>query len=97
MQIHFSQSGGYANRRLTYTADTTTLPPDLAQELSTLVTTSGLWDMPPPDPAPPLPDLITYTVTLQDGDRQLTRSLTDMTVPDTLRPLLTRLAELAVG
>ncbi len=42
MHIYFTCSGGYANLQLSYEADTAHLSPDLAEELSLLVATSGI-------------------------------------------------------
>jgi hypothetical protein len=98
MHIHFTCSGGYANLRLTYEADTTQLSPALAAELSALVQASGIWELSPADLAAPvpIPDVMTYEVTVQEGDRQITRSLTDLTAPDALRPLLNQLRDWAI-
>jgi hypothetical protein len=97
MHIHFTCSGGYANLQLTYAADTANLPPDLAEELSLLVTTSRIWELSDADfPAPiAIPDIIAYELTVQEGDRQVTRSLNDITAPATFQPLLTKLRDLA--
>jgi hypothetical protein len=99
MHIHFTCSGGYANLRLAYDADTTELSPELAAELSTLVLASGIWEPSPIDAAPPvaIPDVMSYELTVQEGDRTITRSLTDITAPEAMQPLLAKLRDLAIA
>ena len=100
MRIDFECSGGYANLRLDYHANTDELPEDLRKELLTLVESSGFLDLEedevtPRKPGPP--DVFSYLLSVSGGPRDKTLSFTDVTVPAELHPLLRRLRELAVS
>lgn len=97
MHIDFKCSGGYANLRLTYRADTDELPQELAKELLRLVENAGVFDLPQtvaPTSAGP-PDVFFYQLSLHEGNRQTLLSFNDVTAPTALHPLLTRLRQLA--
>lgn len=99
MLIDFESSGGYANLQLSYHANTDLLPPEVAAEISRLVESSGVFDLTPADtassPAGP-PDVFSYELSLRDGSQQTTLSVTDVTAPPSLHPLLALLQKLAV-
>ena len=100
MQIDFASSGGFANLQLNYQADTNTLPEEQAQELAELVESSGVFDLQQEDvnlnAAVGRTDVISYRLSLNDGDRQITLWLNDLTAPASLRPLLSYLRKLAL-
>ncbi len=99
MLIDFESSGGYANLQLSYHADTDTLPPDVAADISRLVESAGVFDIKQADVAPSPsgpPDVFTYRLSLRDGSRQTTLMLNDVTAPASLHPLLALLRKLAV-
>lgn len=100
MQIDFATSGGFANRELTYRAETSTLPEDQAQELERLVESSGVFDLQqndiPPQAAAGPADIFSYRLSLSDqGGRQTTLWFDDISAPAAVRPLLTHLRKLA--
>ncbi len=99
MLIDFECSGGYAGLRLSYHADTGKLPEKVGDELLSLVKSSGVFDMrpdrPPREPAA-RPDALNYRLSLSEGGREISLSLDDADVPASLRPLLSRLQELAL-
>ena len=99
MQIDFASSGGVANQELLYQADTNTLPEKEAKELLRLVESSEAFAMKQKDVNPNVTvgraDVITYRVSLSDGNRQTTLWLNDVTAPASIRPLLAYLQELA--
>lgn len=100
MQINYEVSGGYANLHLIYRANTDNLPLDLAEELRGLVESSGVFDIDPDDltsPAGGPPDVLSYRLSVLDGQRRAALAFTDVTAPPRLRPLLTRLQQLAVA
>jgi hypothetical protein len=99
MLIDFESSGGYANLQLSYHANTDTLPPDVAAEITRMVESSGVFDIQQeavaPSPAGP-PDVMTYHLSLRDGSRLTILTFNDVTVPTSLHPLLSLLRKLAV-
>lgn len=100
MQIDFASSGGFTNLELNYRADTNTLPEEQAQELTRLVESSGIFDLQQEDINPNVTvgraDLISYRLSLSDGDRQKTLWFSDVTAPASVRPLLAHLRKLAL-
>jgi hypothetical protein len=95
MRINFSSSGGYANLRLSYQADTDELPGELAQELQSLVDSAGVFDFQPPPSSRGFPDAISYQLSVSEGGRSWSLSVNDATAGPLL-PLLTRLRQLAI-
>ena len=99
MRIKFECSGGFANLRLTYHADTDELPQELAEELLRLVEDARVLDIQPSEVAPrPTgpPDVFVYRLSLQQGNRKTSLSFNDMTAPAPLQPLLAVLRKLAL-
>jgi len=99
LHIHYECSGGYANLRLTLTVDTDDLPPQLAKELLRLVKASGVFNIKPSEVTPAShgpPDVFLYQLSLSDAKRTQALALNDVTVPVTLRPLLTLLQQIAL-
>ena len=99
MHIDFECSGGYANLHLAYRGDTEELPQELAEELERLVEASAFFELQesaaaPKAPGPP--DVFTYRLSLREGSRQKSLSLTDVTAPASLHPLLALLRKLAI-
>ena len=101
MQIDFASSGSPVNEELTYSVDTDNLPEEQAQELERLVETSGAFDLEQDqllnEAAAGSGDVTAYRLTLSAGDRKTTLWFNDVTAPTSLRPLLERLRELALG
>jgi hypothetical protein len=99
MHIDFECSGGFANLRLTYRANTETLPSDVRQEFVQLVNDSGVFDLKQSDivsPSTGPADVFVYQLALSEADRKQVLSLNDVTAPPSLRPLLAFLRELAI-
>jgi hypothetical protein len=98
MHIDFESSGGYANIKLTYHGDTEELPGEVANKLIELVDSSRIFDLKENEVAPSLsgpPDVLYYKLTIQEGNKRTSLYFNDITAPDSLRPLLTLLQELA--
>jgi hypothetical protein len=96
MQIRFQRDGGLAGRSLRLALDTSDLAAADRAEIEELVEASGFMDLPPVlEGEPEARDAYTYTVTVEDGDRSHTVVVADSAVPDSLRPLITRLTERA--
>ncbi|MFQ5932315.1 MAG: protealysin inhibitor emfourin [Nitrospiraceae bacterium] len=99
MHIEFECSGGFANLRLAYRANTEELPQELRGELLRLVEVSGIFalqesDVAPQSPGPP--DVFFYRLSLAEGGRKKSLSFNDVTAPAELHPLLALLRELAL-
>jgi len=100
MLIDFECSGGYAGLQLAYHADTDELPEKVRDELLSLVKDSGVFDMKPDRLSrqqAAYPDAMNYRLSLSEGGREISLLLDDAAVPESLRPLLSRLQDLAQG
>jgi hypothetical protein len=98
MHIDFESSGGYANIRTTYHGNTDELTEEISNELLKLVESSRVLDLQESEVAPSSsgpPDVMFYKLTVQEGNKRASLYFNDVTAPDSLRPLLTRLQELA--
>ncbi|MBW4654235.1 MAG: hypothetical protein KME20_14545 [Kaiparowitsia implicata GSE-PSE-MK54-09C] len=99
MHIDFKTSGGFANLRLQCSVDTATLLPNDAEELDSLVAQSNVLGLNQAelDAVPGLfPDVMTYELTVQVGDRTQQLRMTDISMPASVRPLVQRLRSLAI-
>jgi hypothetical protein len=101
MQIDFASSGGVTNAELIYQADTNMLPDSEAKELLRLIESSGVFELQQSDINPNVTvgraDVITYRLSLSEGNRQNTLWMNDVTAPASVRPLLAFLRDLALG
>jgi hypothetical protein len=99
MHIDFEFSGGYANLRFKYHANTDELPKEIAGELLKHVESSKALEIQQkdvsPGPSGP-PDVFFYRLYLQEGSRRISLSFNDVTAPVTLHPLLAFLRKLAM-
>lgn len=98
MHIEFESSGGYANVRLAYHANTNELPPEVASNLLRLIENSRVFELQQNDidtskPGPP--DVLFYKLTFHEGNKEKSLSFNDITAPKELRPLLSLLQDLA--
>lgn len=97
MLIDFRCTGGFANLNLSYSADTQTLPGNLGERLERAVQEANLSTV---DSAlgeghgPP--DVLTYEVSVEDRGRRNEIAVTDVTAPQSMRPLLELLQQLAI-
>jgi hypothetical protein len=99
MRIDFKCSGGFANLRLTYHADTNELPQELAEEILRLVESSGFFDIQKSEVVSTSsgpPDVFSYRISLSEGSKMQSLSCNDVTAPATLHPLLSFLRKLAL-
>jgi hypothetical protein len=98
MHIDFESSGGYANIRLAYRANTAELPPEVASTLLRLIESSRVFELQQSDIASSKsgpPDVLSYKLTLHDVNKETSLSFNDVTAPEELRPLLSLLHDLA--
>jgi hypothetical protein len=94
MRIVFKTSGGLAavpalNAPLTL--DVPLLPPADQEELRQLVERSRFFELPARRARPHAPDARSYIITIEDGDRSHTLTLTDPVPAGDLRGLVERL------
>jgi hypothetical protein len=92
MKIEFERSGGFMGRTVSLSLDLDDLPSPQAHTLSLLVDQADFFNLPADSPAPPMPDSISYTITVTDGARRHTVRASDTSAPEKLRPLLTDLS-----
>jgi hypothetical protein len=98
MIIDFECSGGFANLRWRYRVNTDELGPEEAADLRQLVERTGIMglkaaELAPKSPGPP--DVMQYRITISHMGTLQSLEINDITAPPALRPLLTRLQELA--
>lgn len=99
MRIDFEFSGGYANIKAKYHANTAELPKEVTEELSMLVQSSGIFDLNQSEVAPTSagpPDVFFYRLSLYEDERNISLSFNDVTIPAKVHPLLALLRKLAL-
>lgn len=95
MLVEFQRSGGFAGTSLTTRVDTEELPPPEAEELARLVERADLQTLAKRPPGPGRADRFQYDLAITLEDRRYEVTLGETEVPETARPLLDRLTELA--
>ena len=98
MRIDFQCSGGFANIKLNYLAETDDLPSELAQELLNLVTETDFFEAELKQPKGGFspPDVFSYQIYVSKDGNQRKLSCTDVTAPKSIVPLLRKLRKLAM-
>ena len=96
MRILFERSGGFANIRFAGDFNLEELPDDQAKLLRELLEQAGFPTLPEQlSGHSPVPDQFNYSITVETGAWRHTVITGDNSAPDTLRPLLQKLTELA--
>jgi hypothetical protein len=89
VQVSFGRSGGFAGVMMTATADTDTLAPTDAAHLRSLIEAADFFRLTPVMTGTTTrPDRFQYEITVTDGDRHHSVTVSESNVPSTLRPLL---------
>lgn len=99
MRIDYECSGGFANLRLAYRANSDELTKKLADKLLKLVEDSGIFDLQESDVAQKstIPsDVLLYRISVSESGRIKSLFFTDVTAPEKVRPLLVFLQELSL-
>ena len=99
IRIDFECSGGYTNIRLVYHVNTDELPQEVANEILGLVESSKIFDLQQSEVSSTSegpPDVFSYQLSLYEQNRMKSLSFNDVTAPETLKPLLAFLQELAL-
>jgi hypothetical protein len=96
MRIRFERSGGFTNIPVKGSFDLDDLPAEQAGALQDLVEKANFFALPEQISAGrPIPDQFTYQITVETGARRHTVVTGDRSAPETLRPLIQKLTELA--
>jgi hypothetical protein len=89
MHVSFGRSGGFAGLMMTAAADTDTLSPNDAAHLRSLVEAADFFRLTPVMTGTTTrPDRFQYEITVADGGRSHTVTVSESNVPSALRPLL---------
>ena len=94
MKVKFGQSGGYAGLRRGCELDTDSLPADEAATLQSLVEQSGILQA-KSGRTPTARDLFNYDITIETSQGSHHVSFDDMTMPESVDPLLEYLQDRA--
>ncbi|MBI3739522.1 MAG: hypothetical protein HY258_10795 [Chloroflexi bacterium] len=96
MKIDFVRSGGFAGLRLAVNVDTQTLPADQSAALEKLIRDSGFFNLPEQIKSPSGgADRFEYRLTISDAGRSHSVTVSEAAMPESLRPLIDRLTEMA--
>jgi hypothetical protein len=93
--INFRRTGGALGKELSADLDLGNIPGPAAQRLHGLLTTSNFFEIPDANTLMTGPDEYEYTITVIAGNSMRTLQITDTTLPESLRPLVEELTELA--
>lgn len=93
--INFRRAGGTIGREITFDVDLGSVPGPTAQRLHGLLTESNFFDIPTVNNLMARPDEYEYTITVIAGNSLHTVHITDTAMPESIRPLVEELTELA--
>lgn len=93
--INFRRTGGTPRKELGTDLDLGSIPGPAAQRLQGLLTTSNFFEIPDANNLMTGPDEYEYTITVIAGNSMRTLQITDSSIPESLRPLVEELTELA--
>lgn len=94
MKIQFTRSGGFAGIRTQITLDLDDLPTAERKAIRSLVDQANFFDL-PAECLSPRPDAFQYRVVIEHGGRRHQVRADERGAPESLRPLLERLMQLA--
>jgi hypothetical protein len=99
MKIYFERSGGFMGRNVSTVVDTNQIPPERALSLLEKVEDADFFDLPEMPGAllesAPVPDEMSYKVTVEVAGVQHTVETSDTSAPQQLQPLLQELSRYA--
>jgi hypothetical protein len=93
--ISFKRTGGAMGHEIAVDFDLNEMPANISQHLQNLITESNFFATPVLNEAFSRPDEFEYTVTIDAGNSMHTVHTTDTSMPESLRPLIEGLTELA--
>jgi hypothetical protein len=93
--INFKRTGGAGGKEISMDVDLGSFPGSAAQRLQGLLTESNFFEIPLVNELIAGPDEHEYTITVVAGNSLHTVHVTDTAMPESLRPLVEELTELA--
>jgi hypothetical protein len=93
--IHFKRTGGTMGRDMAMNFDLGSMPGSVARRLDGLLTDSNFFDVPLVHDLRTSPDEYQYDITVVAGNSIHTIHVTDTSMPESIRPLVEELTELA--
>jgi hypothetical protein len=96
-KINFKRTGGVLGREIETDIDLNEIPDDESQELMRLITETNFFKIPQNMIAQAMPDEYEYRITVEAGNTHHTIQTSDSNAPESLRPLLEKLGQLARG
>jgi Emfourin len=98
MRVRLDRSGGFANIRRSFTADTKAMPQVQVEELRRLVEAVDLSHFPEePTPRPGRPDRFYYRVTIEHEKAERSITVAEDSAPEALQRLIDWVLRLAQG
>jgi hypothetical protein len=93
--INFKRTGGSIGKEISMDLDLGSIPGPAAQRLHGLLTESNFFEVPESSSLISSPDEYEYLITVIAGNSMRTVHTTDTSMPESLRPLVEKLTELA--
>ncbi len=93
--INFRRTGGAMGKEISMDLDLDSIPGSAAQRLHGLLTGSNFFEVPDARSLIASPDEYEYIITVVAGNSMRTIHVTDTSMPESLRPLVEELTELA--
>jgi len=94
-KINFKRTGGITGREIDTDIDLNELPADEMQQIMQMITETNFFNIPQNLIQQSIPDEHEYTITVEAGNTHHTIQTSDSTAPESLRPLLEKLSQLA--
>lgn len=93
--INFKRTGGSMNREMAMSFDLDSMPGSVARRLQNLLTDSNFFEVPVVNDLRAAPDEYQYDITVVAGNSIHTVHVSDTSMPQSIRPLVEELTELA--
>ena len=93
--INFKRTGGSMGREMAMDFDLGSMPGSVSQRLQGLLTASNFFEVPLVQDLHANPDEYQYDITVVAGNSLHTIHVSDTSMPDSIRPLVEELTELA--
>lgn len=93
--INFKRTGGNMNREMAMSFDLDSMPGSVARRLQSLLTDSNFFEVPVVNDLRTAPDEYQYDITVVAGNSIHTIHVSDTSMPQSIRPLVEELTELA--
>lgn len=93
--ISYKRTGGAMGQEMAFDFNLNEMPDDISQRLHNLITASNFFETPTLNEAISRPDEFEYTVSVDAANSMHTVRTTDSSMPESLRPLIEDLTELA--